>query len=322
MSLYFNRAYRLEVGAPVIYSKDMGPINLDTIREGDLVKKKFVFTENQMSFNIKKTDKKDKNQSTFKIYNTNREFSSFLEQNQGKDVTVAFWGGYFPPTGDISIKKLFNGTVSYYLDTFNETERIVELVCQEGAVITSESKTARSYREGTPINTIIDDLVKDLNVTQSKIEKLDNNTVLESSQSFNGNTADILQTVLDKYRMNYTIGDNNSIEIISPDKHFKSNYVPLINTETGLIGDIDNWDEDEGTKVQDKLKKKTGYVVKTLLNGDYTINNTVAVESRTLNSGRTTQLKVARLEHSGSFMEDDWTTKLFLKSGTKEASAK
>lgn len=320
MAYAFNRIYRLEVGAPVKYTADMETINLDAVRVGDPLIKTFVFYDNHVSFSIKKTDKKDKNEATITIFNSNREFSAFLEENQGLPITVALWAGYYPYGGQPDLKRLFSGTVTYFIDTYEEADHTVELTCAEGAVQSAECKSQRSYRAGTPVDLVVSDLVRDLKVTESRIERLGGGVVLEAPMSFNGQTTEALKTVTDKYRMNYTIEDGGSIAVITADKAFKTNHIPLISMDSGLIGDIENWDDDEGTKKQDKLKKQTGYSVRVLLNGEYRINTFVMVKSRTLNSGRETRLKVARIEHKGELMGDDWTTKLFLKKVDKEAT--
>lgn len=320
-NIKFNRVYLLEVGAPVSFSDiPKGTlVDIDSaIDKKSNVVNKYTFTENNIKFNIKKNNKEDSNQGVFQLYNVNLDFISFLNATQGEKLSIRFSAGYYPPGGVPNLSQLFSGTLSYFNDTFEGEDRVTELACDQGAVQMREATSNRSYPAGTKIDTIVDDLIKDLKVTKAGVQSAGNDAVLQTSRTFNGPTAQLLKGISSEFRMNFTIDDDNTIMMLEKDKRIREANIPLVAPSTGLIGDIEAWDDNADTKPKDKKKVKTGYSLKMLLSGSFKINTTVAVESRTLNMGKRTELKVEKIEHEGELYGDSWYTKLFLSSGSKK----
>jgi hypothetical protein len=309
--MYFIRKYILDVGAPVDFeSVPKGElISLDKLLDEDIIIKRYTFKENNLRFNIKKNNKEDSNQAVFAIFNPSKSFISFLNANQGDKMAVRFYAGY-----EDNIKELFSGTLSFFSDTFKGEDRIVELACNQGAVQWQEARTKRTFNAGTSYQEIVDSFIADMKVIKDGVMPFEGS--IPVARTYNGPTCPLLKELVNDMNASFTIDDGNSIQIVEKDKHREEVYIPVITKDSGLIGDVDMWDDNADTKPKDKSKKKTGYKAKVFLDGGYKINTAIYLESRTVNSGERTKFKVEKVEHTGEYRGESWETVLYLKGDT------
>lgn len=267
-------------------------------------------SEGRVGLNIKfKVEKKSSssnpNQAKITVYNLSDRLASYLYNNQKKNIVILLKAGY----RDTGIKTIFKGTVSGVDSTYEGTLRKTTISCTDGGVNLKEANTNRSYRKGTSVNKIIDDLIDDVGVPKNKgaIARLPDSEKIAHNWYYTGPTAQVLKSWGENYDFSFSIQDGSAHWM--PIDGRKDQEVVRISPQTGMIGSPSTRNTSGNAKQRNKAKNKDGIKVKCLLNGAILPETTVYIESDQFN----TALKVVDVIHTGELEGAMWVTEFIGK---------
>lgn len=317
-----ERTYTLVIGRPVVIGEK--PVNIEKFAntsKGDAYEIKDLHIE----FNVKKDNSKEPNKGYVTVYNLSDEVVNYLSVNQRESLAVMLHAGY---NGDE--KLIFSGTVEYVEDDFPEETRTTKFILGDGTLNLTTATTARSYRKGTPINSVLNDLIADLKLPKGRVIDFGNQT-LQTSMAFTGNASQNLANLAKNTGSTFSVQDG-AVYWTKEGSRF-NNVMFEISEEGGMVGTPTpkqpssskklikakakaKSDEAEGKKPKAPSKKKkehdikedVGMTVSTLLNGAILPESTVYLNTR-YHKGF---YKVAELTHRGGYETGDWITELGL----------
>lgn len=312
----FGRKYRLIVGLPLSLGSDFNKQINDTKSNA------YVLTEHHLEFEILKSNDAQANKGYITITNASDDFVNYLQQNADNHLAVMLDAGY----EDQGMTTLFMGGVSHFEDSWDGSliVRKTKLTLGDGELALSVSSTARAYKTGTKLNTILNDLLDDLSIPRGRVIPYDDSETLKFSKSFTGRAGDNLRMLGQATGRTFTVQDNSAY-FTKVGYGLKQQVIEL-SAETGLIGiptprvmsakqqfeiqkKIDKTKKEE-LKAKYARKEDIGLVVESLLNGSLVPELTVYLKSRYI----TGFYKILEVSHTGSYESDgaDWKTELKL----------
>lgn len=312
-----ERTYTLVIGRPVYLGEK--PVNIEkhaNTNKGDA----YVIKDLHMEFSIKKDNSKEPNKGYVTVYNLSDEVVNYLDANQRESLAVMLHAGY---NGDE--KLIFTGTVEFVEDTFPEHTRQTKFILGDGTLNLTTAKTSRSYRKGTPVNNVLNDLISDLKLPKGRIVDFGGQT-LQHAMAFTGNASQNLDNLAKNTGSTFSVQDG-AVYWTREGSRF-DNVMFEISEDSGMVGTPTpkqpasakraikkSKDEAAGKKVKTPAKAKehniaedVGLSVTTLLNGAILPESTIYLNSR-YHKGF---YKVAELTHKGSYESGDWTTEMGL----------
>ena len=312
----FGRKYRLIVGLPLSLGSDFNKQINDTKSNA------YVLTEHHLEFEINKSNDAQANKGYITITNASDDFVNYLQQNADNHLAVMLDAGY----EDQGMTTLFMGGVSHFEDSWDGSliVRKTKLTLGDGELALSVASTARAYKTGTKLNTILNDLLDDLSIPRGRVIPYDDSETLKFSKSFTGRAGDNLRMLGQATGRTFTVQDNSAY-FTKVGYGLKQQVIEL-SAETGLIGiptprvmsakqqyeiqkKIDKTKKEE-LKAKYARKEDIGLVVESLLNGALVPELTVYLKSRYI----TGFYKILEVSHTGSYESDgaDWKTELKL----------
>lgn len=312
----FGRKYRLIVGLPLSLGSDFNKQINDTKSNA------YVLTEHHLEFEILKSNDAQANKGYITITNASDDFVNYLQQNTDNHLAVMLDAGY----EDQGMTTLFMGGVSHFEDSWDGSLiiRKTKLTLGDGELALSVASTARAYKTGTKLNTILNDLLDDLSIPRGRVIPYDDSETLKFSKSFTGRAGDNLRMLGQATGRTFTVQDNSAY-FTKVGYGLKQQVIEL-SAETGLIGiptprvmsakqqyeiqkKIDKTKKEE-LKAKYARKEDIGLVVESLLNGSLVPELTVYLKSRYI----TGFYKILEVSHTGSYESDgaDWKTELKL----------
>ena len=312
----FGRKYRLIVGLPLSLGSDFNKQINDTKSNA------YVLTEHHLEFEINKSNDAQANKGYITITNASDDFVNYLQQNADNHLAVMLDAGY----EDQGMTTLFMGGVSHFEDSWDGSliVRKTKLTLGDGELALSVASTARAYKTGTKLNTILNDLLDDLSIPRGRVIPYDDSETLKFSKSFTGRAGDNLRMLGQATGRTFTVQDNSAY-FTKVGYGLKQQVIEL-SAETGLIGiptprvmsakqqyeiqkKIDKTKKEE-LKAKYARKEDIGLVVESLLNGSLVPELTVYLKSRYI----TGFYKILEVSHTGSYESDgaDWKTELKL----------
>lgn len=312
----FGRKYRLIVGLPLSLGSDFNKQINDTKSNA------YVLTEHHLEFEILKSNDAQANKGYITITNASDDFVNYLQQNADNHLAVMLDAGY----EDQGMTTLFMGGVSHFEDSWDGSliVRKTKLTLGDGELALSVASTARAYKTGTKLNTILNDLLDDLSIPRGRVIPYDDSETLKFSKSFTGRAGDNLRMLGQATGRTFTVQDNSAY-FTKVGYGLKQQVIEL-SAETGLIGiptprvmsakqqfeiqkKIDKTKKEE-LKAKYARKEDIGLVVESLLNGSLVPELTVYLKSRYI----TGFYKILEVSHTGSYESDgaDWKTELKL----------
>ena len=312
----FGRKYRLIVGLPLSLGSDFNKQINDTKSNA------YVLTEHHLEFEINKSNDAQANKGYITITNASDDFVNYLQQNADNHLAVMLDAGY----EDQGMTTLFMGGVSHFEDSWDGSliVRKTKLTLGDGELALSVASTARAYKTGTNLNTILNDLLDDLSIPRGRVIPYDDSETLKFSKSFTGRAGDNLRMLGQATGRTFTVQDNSAY-FTKVGYGLKQQVIEL-SSETGLIGiptprvmsakqqfeiqkKIDKTKKEE-LKAKYARKEDIGLVVESLLNGALVPELTVYLKSRYI----TGFYKILEVSHTGSYESDgaDWKTELKL----------
>lgn len=300
------------------------PITINNISEFDKVindskENAYRITDLQIEFEINKDNTHKTNMGSITITNLSDDIVNYINQNAGNKLAVMLKAGY---NGDNYI--IFQGEVSFFEDnwTGDLNTRQTKLTLSDGETALLTAMTSRSYKTGTLLNRVLDDLISDLNLPRGRIIHYDSSEKLSFSKSFSGTASENLRNLADSTGRTFSVQDG-AVYFTVQGKALKQNVFE-ISEDSGLIGiptvramsakqiyEIEQ--KQEKTKkleVKKKLQNKedVGLTVSCLMNGAIIPETTVYLKSKYV----TGFYKAVEVSHHGSYEGDSWTTEMKL----------
>ncbi|QYC52529.1 fatty oxidation complex, alpha subunit [Salmonella phage SSBI34] len=309
-----ERTYTLVVGRPVYIGEK--PVNIEkyvNTNTGDAYK----ITDLHMEFEVKKDNSKEPNKGYITVYNLSDEMVNYLDQNQRESLAVMLHAGY---NGDE--KLIFSGTVEYVQDKFDDETRETKMILGDATLNLMTAQTARSYRKGTNLNVVLNDLISDLKLPKGRVVNFSGQT-LQHSMAFSGTASQNLENLARNTGSTFSVQDG-AVYWTREGSRFESTMFE-ISEEGGMIGSPTPKNPktgkrrlaqrsgketvaDASEKKKAEVKEDAGLSVTTLLNGAILPESTIYLKSRRY----TGFYKVVSLRHRGGFESGDWITEMDL----------
>lgn len=317
-----ERTYTLLIGRPVRVGEK--PVNLEkyaNTARGEA----YEIKDLHIDFSMKKDNSKDPNKGYVTVYNLSDEVVNYLDINQRESLAVLLHAGY---NGDE--KLIFSGTVEWVDDNFPAETRETKFILGDGVLNLTTANTARSYRKGTPMNNVLNDLISDLKLPKGRVIDFGAQTT-QHAMAFTGNASQNLANLASKTGSTFSVQDG-AVYWTKQGSRF-NNVMFEISEEGGMVGSptmkqpstskkaikakakAAHADPNAKKKSTSKKKEKehdvredVGLTVTTLLNGAILPESTVYLNTRNHKGF----YKVAELTHKGSYESGEWTTELGL----------
>lgn len=321
MAKYRTRTFKLTFGKPVYIGNAVTDIS-KLVNLGGQNSAYYVSNENgaaNIEFEIKKDNSKDPNKGYITLYNLSDDTVNYLDANQRESISVVLEAGF-----DGQNQMLFSGTVEFVQDKWDGHTRTTKMILGDATNNLLTSKTARSYRKGTPLDTVLNDLISDLKLPSGKIVKFGAETT-QQAMAFSGSASSSLAKLAANTGSTFSVQDG-AVYWTKQGKRLKQ-AVFEISAETGMHDSPTPQNPEPAKrrlekKAKTKKKKTTkphqktsaeikedaGLVVITALNGAILPESTVYVKSIKY----TGFYKVVYLSHKGELEGGDWVTQLGL----------
>lgn len=311
------RTYTLLIGRPVYLGEK--PTNIEHFIDNKTNNDAYRISGSlNLEFDIKKDNSKEPNKGYVTVYNLSDETVSYLDANQRESIAIILYAGY---NGDE--KMLFSGTVEFVEDRWNGAERVTKFILGDGTLNLATAKTARSYRKGTALDTVLNDLISDLQLPKGAIIPFGSGNTLQYSMAFSGNASENLNILAKNTGSTFSVQDG-AVYWTKEGQRFKQTVFE-ISEETGMRGSPTPKNPEpakrrlekkskrkskpkDTRKTSAEIKEDAGLTVETLLNGAILPETSIYLKSKKY----TGFYKVVYLKHKGQRASGDWVTELGL----------
>lgn len=279
-----------------------------------------------VDFDIQKDSTAEANKSTLTIYNMNKEHRDKVSQ---PDTECEIFAGYEGNGGPVCI---FKGTVKQATTTFEEHDEKTELKLADGEVAIRDTYISLSYPAGTPIDTCIKTIAREMGLALEYGEGVTWGSFPTGGYSYVGNGWTAIQNLC--YGSGVTATIQNGIIQMMLDGGVFTNKGLVFGANSGLIGYPERINQanpyaDKKTpkktrrqkqkkEKKDTKSKKAGWRIKTLLAPTVNPGESIKVESKVVEGW----FKVESLHHKGSFIGGDWTTEFDIIEGATDDGSK
>lgn len=313
-----ERTYTLVIGRPVVLGEK--PVNIDKFANTSKGNA-YQIRDLHIDFSVKKDNSKEPNKGYITVFNLSDEVVNYLSVNQRESLAVMLHAGY---NGDE--KLIFSGTVEYVEDNFPQETRETKFILGDGTLNLTTATTARSYRKGTPLNSVLNDLITDLKLPKGRVIDFGGQT-LQTSMAFTGNASQNLANLAKNTGSTFSVQDG-AVYWTREGSRF-NNVMFEISEEGGMVGTPTPKQPSSSKKLiaskvkaksgdapkkpskkakEHDIKEDVGMTVTTLLNGAILPESTVYLNTR-YHKGF---YKVAELTHKGGYETGDWVTEMGL----------
>lgn len=305
-----ERTYTLVIGRPVYIGEK--PVNIENYANTSKGNA-YEIKDLHMTFNIKKDNSKEPNKGYITVFNLSDEVVNYLDANQRESLAILLKAGYH---GDE--KLIFSGTVEFIEDTFPEETRETKFILGDGSLNLTSTNTARSYKKGTPLSSVVNDLLSDLKLPRGRVLDTSNET-LTQSMAFSGSASQNLATLASNNGYTFSVQDGS---VYWTKEGSRLGTVMFeISEEGGMVG-VPTPKQPASSKRRTekpkksgtaknkpkKIKEDVGMTVTTLLNGAILPESTVYLNTKSYKGF----YKVVELTHQGGYETGEWTTQLGL----------
>lgn len=312
-----TKTYTLIIGNPVY----IGEKPTDIARHVDVHTKDDAYRITQpmnCEFDIKKDNSKEPNKGYVTINNLSDETVSYLDANQRESVAMMFFAGH-----DGDEKLLFSGTVEFTEDKWEGATRSTKFIIGDGTLNLATAKTSRSYRKGTPLDTVLNDLITDLKLPAGRVVPFGPSATLQYSMAFSGNVSDNLGKLAKNTNSTFSVQDG-AVYWTKEGSRFRE-AIFEISEETGMRGSPTPKNPEPAkrrlakragktapkkphVKTSAEIKEDAGLTVEIVLNGAIIPESTVYLKSIKY----TGFYKVVYVNHKGKYEGGDFITELGL----------
>ena len=309
------RTYELIFGKPITINN----INSFDSVINDTQQNAYRVTDLHIEFDISKDNTHKSNNGSITIFNLSDDVVNYINQNANQKLAVLLKAGY---NGENQI--IFQGEVSFFEDNWEGdlNTRQTKLTLKDGETALLTATTNRSYKTGTLLNTVLADLISDLNLPQGRVIKYGSSDTLKFSKSFHGTASQNLNNLASATGRTFSVQDG-SVYYTVQGKALKQTVLE-ISEESGMLGiptvrtmsakqlyELEQKkDKTKKEAIKQKIQNKedTGLVVQCLLNGAIIPETTVYLNSRYLKGF----YKVVEVNHKGAYEGDNWVTEMKL----------
>lgn len=313
------RTFEVVIGRPVYLGANV--INIDQHTSQNKDTDAYVITDPlNIEFEVKKDNSKEPNKGYVTICNLSDETVSYLDANQRESIAIVFKAGF---NGDN--KLVFSGTVEFVQDMWSGVERKTKMILGDATLNLKYAKTSRSYRKGTPVDTVLNDLISDLKLPKGRVLPYGSGETLQHAMAFTGNASDNLAVLAKNTNSTFSVQDG-AVYWTKEGSRF-SQVIFEISEETGMHDSPTPQNPEPAkrrlakaaakkhkkttkphVKTSGEIKEDAGLVVTTELNGAILPESTIYLKSVKY----TGFYKVLYVNHKGQYQGGDWITEVGL----------
>ncbi len=194
-----------------------------------------------VAFDVEKRHDGKPNTATLKIWNLNPdhrgEILSKAAAAKKKKVLVQIEAGYDGPSG---VSRIFRGDMRLAFHERNGPDIITNVEAGDGEFSISRAKISKSWGPGTPVATVLSDIVGELGEGQGNLAQASIAQFLGGGAAFVGGTACSGKAVHELTRITRSLGlewsiQDGTLQFLSTGKALESAAV-LVSDTTGMVG--------------------------------------------------------------------------------------
>lgn len=266
MTILFNRRVELTVG-----------------KEGEEGR---TFSELRIQFSIDKNRESNANSGSISIYNLSPVSRGLINEEGAKYIIRA---GYAPIGDEALVKLLSSGDILDVETTRSGPDIITKFQIGEATKALREKTLDKSYKEGTAIKTVVDDMSKNLGVAKATVKGLQD-LVFNSGYSATGKIKDRLDELTEKQNLEWNV-QNDELQILPKNGSTDEDAV-FLSKDTGLLKAYPVKAEVNGKpQLQDVIRFEA------LLNPDIKVGRVVQIISQIAELNRF--VTVRKIQYSG-----------------------
>lgn len=262
-------------------------------------------TDLNIKFDIKKENTASPNTSSITIYNLSDKSVDFLDRIAGLNAIVSLDAGY-----EGRIEHLLLSNIEDITTVWEGEDRITTIELAEGSEVMRDSLISKSYKAGTPVSTMVEDLINHLNLNRGIVDEI--NDTIAKPIFMSGRAYDNLMRLGSDFKFDVSI-DNLSVNIIDKAKEIPTDgpgfrritNARIVSPSTGYIGSITKSGKNKG-KSKNTDESKNGVEFTVLLDGSITIGSFIELRETDFEG----QYKVVEVSHKGEFEGNNWYTKV------------
>lgn len=247
-----------------------------------------VITDMRFVFSIERTLRASAGKADIKIYNLNEDHRGQLERLGS--VPVVLTAGY-----EAGVHQIFKGDIRPCTNSYARPDWITTIKGSDGGTRRRTARTARSFRPGTTLETVLSALATDLGLGRGNVAEAARAAQLAGAQSefiggmsLSGNAMSRLVVLCRSIELEVSI-QNGALQLLPLGRALAGSSLEL-DSDSGLIGSIEK--DSKG-----KIKFKTQMIP------DLFPGRLVAPQSRTIQSGR---YRVTKCTYKGDTRGQEW----------------
>jgi hypothetical protein len=265
-------------------------VSVETIKITNLDPTDPTKTGLDVAFNVTKTLKKEPNTIDLTIYNLNEKHRNELAQIENPIVQVK--AGY-----EDEMSLIFSGGVRGAFSYLDGVDWVTELHSGDAEDQLKNSRINKSYKKGTKLSTIINDVVDELGVGRGNIDTIALNPFVEYLEGGNetlngmvisGSCRDQLDWLLVSMGYEWSVQDGD-IQVVENNKPIPGT-AEVLSPSTGLIG-------------SPRIGSEGLLNVTALMNGKIVPGSTIAIESDQIAKAF---YRAERCDYIGDIAANDW----------------
>lgn len=270
-----------------------------------------LLTENQITFDIKKTADSSMNTATFRIFNLAPDTRQKLVTLEEEDGILELQLGY---RGDDKVR-VFLGNIITVVTSSSGADIVTEIICGDGYSAYRDAKTNRNFPDNTKAGSVILGLIQDMGLSAGVIKgnivsHVFNNGYTTTSS---GRAANEMDKLVYGFKDPTQWSVQDTVVHVLPKGESSQETALLINEGSGLIGNPQRTGKPVG-KEKGSNVSSSGVQMITLLNPEIVINRPIRLESRYI----TGDYICKELNHVGDYEGGTWHTNVKLESKVTE----
>lgn len=263
-----NILYRFTIGKPfkvdsnyfTPYKTEEKPVKLlSEFYNTDNPYNSYIFTDHQITFDVKMSDEPNPNVGHFTLTNPDKEVVDYVTNASGENIVCILEAG----DNEQGLIKIFEGTAVNAYKIEDDTEVKLKMSLGDASVNTQNAKTVRTYPRGTKYETIMKDLRTDLMLPIAKFSGVVGE--IPSAIVLSGSAHDIMKKLAPSLQVDYSI-QNGEINIVPWRRQVKKE-VSVITPTTGLLGKIRKGVDDKSSSSTTKAPSSDTIEFTCLLDG-------------------------------------------------------
>lgn len=249
----------------------------------------------RISFNVIKSEDSEANDISIAIYNLSQSTRSAFETTGNRVVLEA--GYRDQSTVLLAVGDIVRGETSY-----NHPDVITKVDAKDGGFGLRNARVSVTYEAGTPAKTMVQDLLKKLDIDQVEITA-DLTGAFRSAWSAYGSVRESLDKLAGRFGFSWSV-QNNTAQITNARSPSQRSAV-VLTPGTGLIGIPSKLDDTRGD--MDKAKESPGLLVQCLLNPAMVPGDPVVIEAKDYPRAN---YRIRKVTHFGDTHGGDWYSEL------------